>query len=443
MLLQLLEETQMTNKYFDPSEIVRGIQQLLVSDKKKIAFLFGAGTSLAKKEIDSPYIPAIGKMTELVLAYLKEDNNNGKQYEKALTEINEELKQQGQPLNIETLLSNIEEKIRIIGKGTLNNLTKEEFRAIGNKICEKIQEIVSVHKNISGKENTLIQYDLAKWICNADRKFGVEIFTTNYDYLFEIGLESNGVPYFDGFTGSYKPFFNADALEDVSYLTKQTKLWKIHGSLGLHKDTSSGRIIRMSSDKDDLLIYPSSLKYDNSKKQPYSAFMDRLNLFLKQDDAVLFVCGYSFGDEHINERIISALQTNTTAHVFVLNYDTVWSKNDNGEDMKTHTYAPDNYLDKLASRNRKISVLATRAATIGGQFGEWKVRPDISSNDTVSPSSYFKEDITYETNHETGAQTEIQIKTGKGELLLPSFVSFVELLKNMIPKNEWEDKGDE
>lgn len=433
----------MADKYFDPSEIVRGIQQLLVSDKKKIAFLFGAGTSLAKKELDSLYIPGIGKMTELVLAYLKEDKNNGKQYEKALAEIDEELKQQGQPLNIETLLSNVEEKIRIIGKGTLNNLTKEEFSIIGDKIREKIQEIVSVHKNISGKENTLIQYDLAKWICNADRKFGVEIFTTNYDYMFEIGLETNGVPYFDGFTGSYKPFFNADALEDVDYLPKQTKLWKIHGSLGLHKDTSSGRIIRMSSDKDDLLIYPSSLKYNNSKKQPYSAFMDRLNLFLKQDDAVLFVCGYSFGDEHINERIMSALQTNTTAHVFVLNYDIVWSKHENGEDMKTHTFATDNYLGKLASRNRKISVLATRAAIIGGQFGEWKIRVDIDSNDPLSPSSYFKEDITYEPNPKTEAQTETQIKTGKGELLLPSFVSFVELLKSMIPKNEWEDNGGE
>ena len=337
----------MANRYFDPSEIVRGIQQLLVSDKKKIAFLFGAGTSLAKKESNSPYIPAIGKMTELVLTYLKEDSVNGDKYKKALTEIEEELKQQNQPLNIETLLSNVEEKVIIIGNGTLNALTKDEFKTIREKIRGKIQEIVSVHKDIDSTENSLIQYDLAKWICNADRKFGVEIFTTNYDYLLEIGLEANGVPYFDGFTGSYKPFFNADALEDVNYLPKQTKLWKIHGSLGLHKDASSDRIIRMSSDKDDLLIYPSSLKYSNSKKMPYSAFMDRLNLFLKQDDAVLFVCGYSFGDEHINERIISALKTDTTAHVFVLNYDIKLETNDKGEEVKVYTFTEDSYLGKL------------------------------------------------------------------------------------------------
>lgn len=33
----------------DPSEYIRGLQQLLISDKKKIGFLFGAGTSSAKK----------------------------------------------------------------------------------------------------------------------------------------------------------------------------------------------------------------------------------------------------------------------------------------------------------------------------------------------------------------------------------------------------------
>jgi hypothetical protein len=32
----------------DPSEYIRGLQALLVSDKKKIGFLFGAGTSLCK-----------------------------------------------------------------------------------------------------------------------------------------------------------------------------------------------------------------------------------------------------------------------------------------------------------------------------------------------------------------------------------------------------------
>jgi len=199
----------------------------------------------------------------------------------------------------------------------------------------------------------------------------------------------------------------------------------------------------MSSDHAGLLIYPSSLKYNHSKKQPYSAFMDRLNLFLKQHDAVLFVCGYSFGDEHINERILSALQTDTTAHVFILNYDTVWEKDEDGNNVKTHSFSEDSIIGKLASRNRKISVLATRSAVKGGLFGDWKIRPDIDLNGTLVPAAYFREDVAYTTDQKTGDQTGVQIKMGKGELLLPDFVSFVELLKSMIPKSEWESKDGE
>ena len=426
-------------RYFDPAEIVRGIQQLLVSDKKKIAFLFGAGTSFAPKAKSADYVPAIGKMTEEVVDALLTDAVNGEKYKIALAEIDKELEQQGQCLNVETLLSNIEEKTKIIGNGTLNGLTKCDFIKVGDDVRKKIQELVSVHNK--EKLSFPLHYDFAKWICNADRKFGVEIFTTNYDYLFELGLEANAVPYYDGFTGSYKPFFNSDALEDLDYLPRQTKLWKIHGSLGLHKDVVSGRIIRVGSDSDDLLIYPSSLKYKDSKKQPYSAFMDRINLFLKQDDAVLFVCGYSFGDEHINERLLSALQTNTTAHVFVLYYDIVWSKDENA----VAEFSVDCVLGKLASRNRKISVLSTRAAIIGGQFGKWKIRPDIDKDDPLSPASYFKYDVEVDksTDPKTGVEHQEQVIHNTGELLLPSFDSFVELLKNMIPKNEWEEKGGE
>jgi len=33
----------------DPREFVRGLQQILISDKKRLGFLFGAGTSMAIK----------------------------------------------------------------------------------------------------------------------------------------------------------------------------------------------------------------------------------------------------------------------------------------------------------------------------------------------------------------------------------------------------------
>ena len=100
--------------YFDPSEIMRGIRQLLISDKKRIGFLFGAGTSLAKKELDSPTVPAIGKLTELVSNELKEH------YADALSSIKQDIEDGNLSFNVETLLSNVEEKINVVGKGSLN-----------------------------------------------------------------------------------------------------------------------------------------------------------------------------------------------------------------------------------------------------------------------------------------------------------------------------------
>lgn len=59
----------------DPSEYIRGIQQILISDKKRIGFLFGAGSSLAKKKgKKSLTVPAIGKMTTDIVKIVGDAN---------------------------------------------------------------------------------------------------------------------------------------------------------------------------------------------------------------------------------------------------------------------------------------------------------------------------------------------------------------------------------
>jgi|TergutMp193P3_1026864.scaffolds.fasta_scaffold17479_1 hypothetical protein len=422
----------LSNKTFDPSETIRGIKQLLVSDKKKIAFLFGAGTSFAKRTNGSPNIPAIAEMTDKIVAEIQKD----KKFVSVINEIKKELELAVTDFNIETLLTNIEDKTRIIGNGTLNTLNKNGFLNLSKKIKEEIIKIVSIHKDFKDDDaKQLVQCDFAKWIRNAERKYAIEIFTTNYDYLFEIGLEEAEVPYYDGFTGSYMPFFNADSLEDINYLPQQTKLWKIHGSLGLHEDDKKNRIVRKNSDSDDLLIYPSALKYSDSKKMPYAAFIDRLNAFLKQDDAVLFVCGYSFADEHINERIFSALNANSTSHVYVFYYDIV--KQDN---KKEYTFSQNCDMANLAFKSRRITVLGTRNAIIGTDYGIWKLKREPDRDDSLNVKWFFDEDAPINTNAELEKEQKgDEVWTGEGELTLPNFVSFVDFLKKMIPKDGWKE----
>jgi hypothetical protein len=405
----------------DPSEYIKGLQQLLVSDKKNIAFLFGAGTSLSKKNKNSIIIPAMEEMTENIEKKLSENEP----FKKALEEIKKEI---GDGYNIESLLSNIELKIQVMGdSGSLNGLCKEDFKKLIKQLKQEIKKIVSVHDKILDNDNlsNLIHVDFAEWIGRANRKHSIEIFTTNYDYLFELGLEEKKIPFYDGFTGSYNPFFNAESIEDMGFIPKQTKLWKIHGSLGWHYDSKAKKICRKESEEEDILIYPSTLKYSESNKQPYTALMDRLTNFLKQPDTILITCGYSFSDEHINERILTALHSNDSGHVVALFYGSL---------------DEDSNLKKLAESNKKLSAYGAKNAIIGGQFGDWQLKREPDKDDTINVNIYFDEDAGFDLGIEKNTDAKGNEEwTGKGKLILPDFSKFVAFLQSMILKDNYLD----
>lgn len=405
----------------DPAEYIRGLQQLLVSDKKKIAFLFGAGTSLAKKDNNSKIVPAIGKMTRDI----EEKLSGTVLYKDAIAEIKNEI--EIGKYNVESLLSKLEQKKQVIGNGTLNGLKVNELDNLIKEIKNQIREVVSIHKDI--ELDKVIHIDFAEWIGKADRKHPIEIFTTNYDYLFELGLEHKNIPYYDGFTGSYKPFFNSDSVDDLCFLPKQTKLWKIHGSLGWHYDEETKKVWRKDSDSEDILIYPSTLKYNDSKKQPYTALGDRLSQFLKQPDTVLIICGYSFGDEHINERIFTALKSNKCAHICVLYYDIKWKDNK----KIGYSLTEESLLTKIARGNSKISIFGCRSAVIGCKYGQWKLKREPDKEDTININLYFDEDAPNNLDDEINKEAKGKEKwTGKGELKLPDFKHFVDFIQSMI-----------
>ena len=417
----------------DPSEYIRGIQQILISDKKRIGFLFGAGTSQSKKNDKSLTVPAMEKMTKNLVEEIKDNK-----FKDALDGIKKELGESN--FNIETILSNLEQKFQIISDGNLNGLDKAEFENLIEKTKQTIRKNVNVHELVSVDNlKELVQTDFSEWIGQAERKNPIEIFTTNYDYLFELGLEHNNIPYYDGFTGSFNPFFDSESIEDFAFLPNQTKLWKIHGSLGWHFDKSSGKIIRRYSDGNDILIYPSLLKYRDSKKQPYVSLMDRLTNFLELDDSVLIACGYSFGDEHINERLISALKTNTTSHLIGFVYDKYWDEKQKKHSCSLEENSP---ISQIALSNNKISLYGFRTAIIGCKFGKWKLRTEPDKNDTPKINLYFDEDAPISESDELKKEKKGQEKwTGEGEFILPNFLKLVIFLKSMIVENEIRELG--
>ncbi len=411
---------------YDPREQIRGIHQILISDKKRIGFLFGAGSSLATG-IDNTRVPAIEAMTKQIITAVTEGNlTPPADFGNAIVEIKSEIEKNNIPFNIESLLSNIEAKRAVIGEGTLNGLNATNFTELSNLIKINVEKLVSIHERLHADDHKkLAHVQLSSWIQKARRRFPAEIFTTNYDYLFEIALESLGIPYFDGFSGSFEPFFCPEAVEDISAYPHLVKLWKMHGSLGwTYRESDKTVIRRKLTNEDSILIYPSHLKYNSSRKQPYVGLIDRLCTFLQQDDAVLFICGYSFGDDHINERIITSLRRGANSHVIVLYYDEIANVENKTFALSEET----NHIRRLATRETggKMSVYGIRHAIVGGKFAEWKLRDKPDAFTLAQIGQYFTLDAA-----ETGSEDKNWKETGS--FLLPDFQKFTRFLNDLLP----------
>jgi hypothetical protein len=222
------------------------------------------------------------------------------------------------------------------------------------EICSNVNNIVRQSLNSIDTP----YHKIAAWIGAIPRTYPVEIFTTNYDLLMEQALEENRISYFDGFSGSRLSFFDSYTVEDDELPPRWARLWKLHGSINWHAD-SKGTVYRsMSAPKADesRVIHPSHLKYDESRKMPYLALIDRLKAFIKKPSSLLIICGYSFRDQHLNETIIQGLRGNPTAMCFALMYGEL--------DGYTEAVA-------LATKIPNVSLLAKSEAIIGTKRLRW------------------------------------------------------------------------
>lgn len=402
----------------DPREYIRMLKQILISDTKKIGFLSGAGTSVAINKDDKRFILAMEEMTDVIIKHVKEVEA----FSEVIEDIRKELEDKKEKFQLENILSKITQKASIIGKGTLSGLNSTGFEDLKKNIEKNIKDSVSVHNNKDLRINETPHFNFARWIGQTSRKYPIEIFTTNYDYLFEMALEERKVPYFDGFVGGYTPFFYADAIEQGDKSVPDwTRLWKVHGSLGWRYDAENERVIKGNKnigecgEDGDIMIYPSTLKYAHSKKQPYISLIDRLKDFVKQEDSVLFVLGYSFGDYHINETIMSALSKSRSSHVYA---------------FKRSDLKEGDEIAQLAMSQKKLSVYGKRHAVIGGVYGEWRLKDEPQKNDAVDLDIYFDED----------AAIPDEEWNGHGDFILGGFEKYVKFLNVLSWNNSYESE---
>lgn len=143
----------------------------------------------------------------------------------------------------------------------------------------------------------------------SDRRRAVRLFTTNYDTLLEDALALSCLPYWDGFSGGAVAFRNHryGGLDPDPGV--RAHVIKLHGSIDWHLG-EEGKVWRIRDGdlypelSSRVLIYPQSTKYLATQRDPFAAQFDLLRRSLASNDENVFAtCGYSFGDEHINQEI--------------------------------------------------------------------------------------------------------------------------------------------
>jgi hypothetical protein len=147
-----------------------------------------------------------------------------------------------------------------------------------------------------------------------ERRSAVRFFTTNYDTLLEDALALKRIRCWDGFDGgavAFRSYRLGDGEPPSGY---SAHLIKLHGSIDWHLNIEDGRVYKVRhgdsypASTQRVLIYPQSTKYLAAQRDPFSAQFElfRRALTLKSDNTVA-VCGYSFGDDHINQEMEVAL----------------------------------------------------------------------------------------------------------------------------------------
>ena len=176
------------------------------------------------------------------------------------------------------------------------------------------------------------------------------IFTLNYDLAFEYACDELGIEYINGFVGfnernfrpevyNYDFFFPGDTTEGkVRRIERVIKYYKLHGSLNwVYKNQNKNNpyglyeipieLVRMKLENKmdnlgEIMIYPTSSKKEYTLNFPYSELFRKFADRLQQPEAVLFVVGYSFYDEHINDIIYQALANPSFTLIIVDFYGT-------------------------------------------------------------------------------------------------------------------------
>jgi hypothetical protein len=224
--------------------------------------------------------------------------------------------------NIESLLSRIEEYLRIEDDGKVRDFFNQSKQVILNK-CSSFSAGSPLYSH-----KTFISRLSRRRI----RDQRLKIFTTNYDLCFESAAGDLGGVALDGFSFSskrkYDPkFFTYDIVrrprsgDDIgNYLEGVFLLYKLHGSVNWARSSDQSQIYEKAevAPEEACLIYPARGKYQQSFTQPYLESIAQYLSVMRELNTCVVVVGFGFNDDHLSEPLVSAIQSNPNLRVIIV-----------------------------------------------------------------------------------------------------------------------------
>ncbi|ASE40798.1 SIR2 family protein [Brevundimonas vesicularis] len=183
---------------------------------------------------------------------------------------------------------------------------------------------------------------LAKLVARDSNLGRANLFTLNYDTLFEQALERLGIQYFDGFSGRAEARFDPSVYGlDIHYpgeaaegrvrrFDKFLHFYKLHGSIHwraegdelrarhpslapfaayrkLDFEQKAQKLDSLTVDTGPIGILPTANKFAQTLSMPFAHLLRSFQVRLGAPQTFLLVLGYGFGDDHVTRIIETAL----------------------------------------------------------------------------------------------------------------------------------------
>jgi hypothetical protein len=294
--------------------IVNSFEQLISQSDR--AFLIGAGCSKCAG------LPLTSELTNHVTSTTK--GNTKDILERLIADF-----AGADTATIEEYMSELVDKIAISSRRVEQGATQSEVLIAGKQFAERdliiaLDEIKKAIADCIERRSVSIgtHWQFVRAVHGALRtgkqasSTPVTYLVLNYDSLIEDALALERLPYSDGFYGGATGWWDPSTFSTNNLAARVLKL---HGSIdwSLSTDEVNPRRLRTCLNQsgdiphERLLIWPAATKYRETERDPFAQIAKMMREALRPEShsyVVLTICGYRFGDSHINAELDRALK---------------------------------------------------------------------------------------------------------------------------------------